>query len=264
MRTSILIAGLVAGIVAVSLFAPTATAQVYTDPVGFVKADTVKNGLTMISVPLDAGDKKLNGVAGCVGDMIKENLLGGPGLGAADVVYKWDPAVQDYKYAFLVKAPGTPYDGKWFDPKAGQPSTLTFDSGEAMWILRRNTGTNPAIITFLGWVPMEATTSVSLIQGLTMFNWPYPTTLKLNDSTLYTVADGGPGLGAADVVYKWDSALQDYSYSFLVDAPGSPFHGKWFDPKKAALSDITFEPGIGFWFLRRPAAACVWPCTRPY
>ncbi len=264
MRTSIAIAGLVAGIVAVSLFAPTAMAQVYTDPVGFVKVDTVQNGLTMISVPLDAADKHLNGAAGCVGDMIKEKLLGGPAPAAADIIYKWDPTIQDYAWAFLVKAAGSPYDGKWFDAKGGQLSGLVFEAGEACWILRRNTGDPLATITFLGWVPMEASTSVGLVQGLTMFDWPYPTTLKINDSTLKDIGQRGPAPAAADIVYKWDSAVQNYVFAFLVGAAGSPYDGKWFDPVGAKLSDITFEPGAGFWYLRRPAATAVWVCARPY
>ncbi len=251
----------VLAIVAVCLVSLTATGQV-----GFVNVKTVRNGLTMISVPLHTRDKNLNGTPGCVGDMIKENLAGGACLGAADVIYWWNPSMKDYEYAFLVKAPGTPYDGRWFDPMAGRLSSLAFDVGQAFWILRRDAGSNPATITFYGWAPAEPTITITFVQGLTMFSYPYPITLALNDSTLKPFCwwcwwDPGP---SGDAVYGWDAAAQDYVYAFFVSAPGSPYDGKWFDPKKGALSDITFEPGVGFWYLHRSAATAIWICERPY
>ena len=110
---------------------------VYTDPVGLVKAFAVEDGFTMISVPLAPADNRLNGEPGCIGDMIKENLLGGPVASAADMVWKWDSATQTYNKAFLISGWGEGYDGKWWDATAGGFSTLTLDVGEAFWILRR-------------------------------------------------------------------------------------------------------------------------------
>jgi len=261
MGTRIAVVVLVLGSVAVCLVSSTATGQA-----GFVNVDTVRNGLTMISVPLHTRDKNLNGTPGCVGDMIKQNLTGGAGFSAADVIYRWDPSIQDYEYAFLVKAPGSPYDGRWFDAKAGHLSSLTFDVGEAFWIFRRDTGSNPATITFFGSAPIEPTISITFVQGLTMFSYPYPITLALNDSTLKPFCWWcwwDPGL-SGDVVYKWDAAAQNYVYAFFVNAPGTPYDGKWFDPVGAKLSDITFEPGVGLWYFKRTAGTAEWICRRPY
>lgn len=264
MRKPNLKTGLVVTLMAVCLVGGTAMAQVYTDPVGFVKVDVVQSGLTMVSVPLEAADKALNGAAGCLGDMIKENLTGGPSPVTADVLWKWDAATQKYETAFLVAAPGSPYDGKWFNPAAGALSTLSFNAGDAMWVDRKAGGAALETITFLGWVPMEATKSVTLVKGLTMFNWPYPTTLGLNASTLASVAQGGPSPITADVVWEWDETAGKYVSAFLVAAPGSPFDGKWFDATAGALSTITFGPGYAFWFDRKPATAATWICNRPY
>ncbi|NQT83593.1 hypothetical protein HQ563_11235 [bacterium] len=242
----------------------TAMAQVYTDPVGFVKVDAVRNGLTMISVPLTAADNALYGAEGCVGDQIKENLTGGAGAAFADVIWKWDLGTQSYVTAFLIADWGAPYDGNWWDEGAGDYSTLTFDAGEACWIMRRDNDPELATITFLGWVPMGETTTLTLVKGLSMFNWPYPTTLALNDSTLGAAGTGGAGAAFADVVWQWEAATQGYTTAFLIDTWGVPYDGQWWDEATGDYSTIQFAPGAGFWYMRRPDASAVWVCTRPY
>jgi len=264
MRTANLKTGFVLTLMAVCLVGGTAMAQVYTDPVGFVKVDVVKNGLTMVSVPLDAADKRLNGDAGCLGDMVKENLTRGPSGAEADEVYKWDAATTTYKAAFYVDAPGTSFDQKWFDPDAGDLSTLAFNAGEALWVSRKNTGDPTELITFLGWVPMEQTKSVTFVKGLTMFGYPFPVTVAVNDTNLNTVATKGPSSAEADSLYFWDAVARTYKQAFLALAPGSPFDNKWFDPDLGDLSTLSFSPGVAMWFNRVPANAITWPVTRPY
>ncbi len=255
---------LVVSFMAVCLLGTAAMAQVYTDPVGFVKSDIVRDGLTMVSVPLQAADTRLNGDPGCVGDMIKENLNGGASPAAADVIWKWDAATQSYEQAFLVYAPGTTFDNTWFNPTAGAPSTATFSAGEAMWIDRKSAGDPVEQITFLGWVPMEGTRSLTFVKGLNMFAYPFPVTMLINDTDLAGSANGGPSSAAADVVWEWDGAAGSYKSAFLVAAPGSPFDGKWFDQTAGAESDITFGPGAAFWFERKPDDPATWAVTRPY
>ena len=256
--------GLVVGIMVGCLLATTAMAQVYTDPVGFVKVDAVQSGLTMISVPLTAADTALNGAEGCVGDMIAENLNGGAGAGSADVLWKWDAGSQSYVTAFLVDGWGQGYDGRWWDEAAGDFSAITFDAGEACWIQRRSSGAALATITFLGWVPMADTTTTTLVKGLTMFNWPYPTSIALNDSGLGAVGTGGAGAGQADVVWKWNADTQAYSTAFLIDGWGAPYDGQWWDEAAGDYTAIGFDPGAGFWYQRRPDTPAVWIVSRPY
>jgi len=259
---------LAVGIVAVAFPGSTAVAQVYTDPVGFVRVNVVTPGLTMISMPFDATPggadmDMLNGPAGCIGHMMREFATPGSSALAADVIWKWDASVQKYAMAFLVKAPGSPYDGKWFDPSTGTLSTMRLNPGEGFWLeIKKVSGV--LTITFLGWVPMEPTRFLTFLKGLNMFGWPYPTTLALNDTFLYELATGGPSPLASDVVYQWDPVAKKYILAFLVDAPGSPFDGKWFDPVAGKLSEITFRPGAAFWFERRAVTPITWPCVRPY
>jgi hypothetical protein len=252
------------GIMAGVFMGTTVMGQVFTDPVGFVKVDAYRNGLTMISVPLDAADNSLNGAEGCVGDMLAENLTGGAGAVSADVIFKWDAATQAYETAFLIDGWGDPFDGRWWDESAGDYSQLTFEAGDTCWLQRRDNAPDVATITFLGWVPMAETTTLTMVKGLTMFNWPYPTTLTLNDSTLGSVGTGGAGAVSADVVFDWDGASQAYSTAFLIDGWGAPFDGNWWDEATSDYSTISFAPGKAFWYLRRPDNSAVWICSRPY
>ena len=269
-------------IMAVGLLTPTAMTQVYTEPVGFVRVDVVRDGLSLISVPLMPGDKALNGVAGCVGDMIKENLTGGGAEIASDRILKWDRGAEDYVRAFLVETGGAlpDLDGKWIDPTLltlPDPldwlSDMTLDTGEAFWLERKGEGEPTEEIVFLGWVNTSATTSLTLGKGLSMFSWPYPTTLALNDSTLGLVAMGSGAEISADRVLQWDPALGDYVRAFLVDTGGAlpDLDGKWIDPTLLTLpdpndwvSDMAFAPGVGCWFDRKPDDAISWVTERPF
>lgn len=264
MRTLKMKICVVVTLMAVCLLGGTAMAQVYTDPVGFVKVDVYRNGLTMVSVPLQAADPQLNGEPGCIGDMIKENLTGGPSGGEADEIYRWDPNTQSYKSAFYVDFPGTTFDKKWFDPDAGDLSDMAFNAGDAMWISRKTVTPDNVTITFLGWVPMEGTRSVTFQKGLNMFAYPFPVSVDLNATNLNEAATGGPSAGEADTVYAWDPVNGTYATAFLVDFPGSPFHDQWFDPDTGALTTFAFQPGVAAWFSRYPANPITWVVSRPY
>jgi len=240
---------------------------VYTDPVGFVTVEAVRDGLTMISVlllwdpPAAPLDNMLNGP---IGDMIGENLSGGTGGMTGAAIWRWNPLVQNYnETAFLIDG-WPPHDGNWYDEWAGDFSAMTFDLGEGCWVRRTHWGPDMATIIFLGWVPTAGTIPLTLGKGLTMFNWPYPTRLALNDSSLRGVGHGGASPTGADIVRKWDPVAKTYKMAFLVDLPGHAFHGKWFDPDAGNLSDIEFIPGTAMWYDRKPDDAAVWVCTRPY
>jgi hypothetical protein len=232
--------------------------------VGFVKVDLYKNGLTMISVPLTAADNRLNGDPGCIGDMIAEACIGGMDGGQADVIWKWDAASEAYTTPWLIDGWGGEYDGRWWDDNLGDYSNMMFDAGEACWVMRRDTGADVTTVTFLGWVPMADITTLTFVKGLTMFNWPYPTALVLNDSTLYQTALGGNDGGQADVVWEWDPVGKTYTTGWLIDGWGAPYDGKWWDDIAGDYSAIEFGPGKAFWFMRRPDEPCVWQCSRPY
>ena len=113
------------------------SAGIYTKTVGLVQVEALRGALTMISVPVAAADNRLNGEPGCIGDMIKENLVGGTHPSVADLIWKWDAAKGSYISAFLADGMGEAYDGKWFDPDVGGLSTMTLNAGEAFWLQRQ-------------------------------------------------------------------------------------------------------------------------------
>jgi hypothetical protein len=261
MRTANLKIGLVVTLMAVCLIGGTAMAQVYTDPVGFVKVDVVRGGLTMLSVPLQAADTALNGDPGCVGDMIKENLTGGTNPAAADNIYVWDAATQKYESYWLLDLPaGGTYDLHWM--LGGVPTDHVLNAGDALWIERKTAGDPAETITFLGWVPMDLTKSVTFVNGLTMFAWPFPTTLAVNDSTLNGVATGGTNPAASDNLYDWNATTGSYTSAWLLNLPGNPNDGKWLTG--ATPTTMTFAPGAAFWFERKGLNPITWVCNRPY
>ncbi len=249
---------------AVWSLAATAGAQAYTDPVGFVKVEAVRDGLIMISMPFEPADGRLNGDVGCVGDMIGEPLTGGAAGGTADVLWKWDASTQSYKVAFKVLGWGPEYDGKWWDEQTGDFSTMAFHVGEACWIQRRGTGPDVVTIVFLGWAPMAEATTLTFVQGLTMFGWPYPVSVRLNDTALGRCGAGGAGAGVADVVFEWDPHRGIYASAFLIAGWGTAFDGKWWDEATGEFSGITLEPGEAMWYLHRPAFPAVCVIHRPY
>ncbi len=127
----------VAGEDVVSRFYRVESAGVQTQIVALAKVFAVREGFTMVSVPLAAADNRLNGESGCIGDMIKKNLRGGPDASSANTIWKWDPLAQEYTSAFLVAGLGEGYDGRWWDPATNDLSTMTLDIGEVFWIGRK-------------------------------------------------------------------------------------------------------------------------------
>ncbi len=246
-----------ASALAVSMLGAKVTAQG-----GFVRVEVYRDALTMVSVPLHVTDSALNGDADCVGNMMAEVLAGGPGAVTADVIWKWDAASQRYQMAFLIDAWGPPYDGRWWDEAANDYSTMTLDVGDACWIQRRSHGEAVEKITFLGWAPVEEMKTVTFVNGLTMFNYPYPVRMALSESTLGAVAVCGGGAATSDVVWEWLSLERRYRTAFCGDWWPGP--AGWIDPETGELSTMEFAPGKAFWYQRRPVNPAVWKVHRPY
>jgi len=113
------------------------SAGIYSDPVGFIRVFAVDAGFTLLSVPLAPVDGRLNGEAGCIGDMLKEVMTGGASSVEADLIFKWNANTQTYRTAHILAGVGSGLEGKWWDEQTGTLSTMTLDVGEGFWVLRR-------------------------------------------------------------------------------------------------------------------------------
>jgi hypothetical protein len=246
-----------------------------TNPVGFVKVTAHKYWRTMMSVPLlpdrpgtppdmRLADPTLPYTAGNlhVGFTIAEPLPAS--TSAIDIIIKWNPGRQAYEIATLYEFS---FVRVWWDHDNGVPSGMELRLGDGFWLDRGPEDPADATIVFLGWVPTEASRSVDLVKGLTMFNCPYPTELKLNDPacTLKDVGCRGTHAGAADVVYEWHPDSSVYTSAFLLGGTGLPPHleGKWWDDATGTESDLGFKPGGAMWYLRR-SATVTWNCAMLY
>jgi hypothetical protein len=242
-----------------------------TYPVGFVQVEVYPYGFTpttygmnMISVPLLSDrpgppppDMDLVDPVTLtnkrVGNMIAKDLPEG------SLIVRWDPDRKRYDGARLYDVP----PNVWVP--FSETFDVSFDLGEGFWLFLESSPSIPTIV-FLGWVPTADSIPVTFRKGLTMFNWPYPTTLDLNDSTLKDVGQRALSAPEADVVYKWDHLTSSYTSAFLLGGIGLPpaLEGKWWDTRAEKESEIDFKPGGAMWYLRRPATSAVWVCTRPY
>jgi hypothetical protein len=242
----------------------TVSAEVYSNEVGFIKAETKDNGATLVSVPLvllgDSPYYGLNNEAGTapgeIGLMLEADLVGGTTFATADKVMYFTGT--GYRTAWLYYNsgnPSDPYNGLWLEGL--NVSDLTLEPEVGFWILRANSS-DPDTVTFLGEVRTDPLVQITFNTGWTMFSWPYPTSQDIQTSTLY--ADGaypGTTFGTADRVGAY-SVATGYEWCWLYT------DGNWYTD--LVLATLTIEPHRGYWYYRQPAAggSFTWDCAKPY
>jgi hypothetical protein len=240
------------------------SAQVYSNEVGFIKADTVGGGVTLVSVPLTLlGDNPHYGLnnatldgPGEIGQMLAADLVGGTTFPDADKVMYFDGT--DYRTAWLYYNSGNPSDpnnNMWFEGLTA--SDLTIEPDQGFWIMRVTAG-DPDDVTFLGEVRTDDPVPVTFTTGWRMFSWPYPTDHDLQSSTL--AADGAYPAGTfedADRIGSYDPVTGYHWHWLYTD-------GHWYEG--LVLSTLVLDPGAGYWYYRQAAAGgpFVWNCVKPY
>jgi hypothetical protein len=246
----------------VILFVPGSSpvsAEVYSNEVGFIKVDTVDNGVVLASVPLvllgDSPYYGLNNQAltgpGPVGLMLSADLVGSTQFATADRVMTYDFG---YRTAWLYHNPGSPNDNMWIE--GVNPTTLTLQPHQGFWIVRTHSS-NPDTVTFVGGVRTDATVDITISAGFNMIGWPYPTEHDLQTSTLD--ADGAYGSGS----FATADRIGDY-----VPGVGYEWHwlhssGTWV--KGVTPSTLKLEPERGYWYFRQvPQGSFTWHCAKPY
>ncbi len=240
------------------------SAEVYSNEVGFIKADTVDGGVTLASVPLvllgDDPHYGLNNATldgpGEIGLMLAADLVGGTAFPDADKVMYFNGT--GYRTAWLYYNsgnPSDPYNNMWFEGLS--VSDLTLEPDQGFWIVRANTS-DPDDVTFLGEVRTDDPVQLTFNTGWRMFSWPYPTDHDLQTSTLYT--DGAyPAADSedADRIGSYDPVM-GYEWHWLYT------DGSWYTG--LVLSTLVLEPNNGYWYYRQAAAGgpFTWNCAKPY
>jgi hypothetical protein len=246
----------------VVLFAPgpsPVSADVFSNEVGFIKVDTVDNGVVLASVPLillgDSPYYGLNNAAlnapGPIGLMLSADLVGGTTFATSDRVMCYSGG---YRTAWLYHNPGNPSDNMWIE--GVNPSTLTLQPHQGFWIVRVHSG-SPDTVTFLGGVRTDALVNITFNAGFNMIGWPYPTEHDLQTSTLD--ADGAYGAGS----FATADRIGDYVVGVGYEWHWLHTSGVWV--KGVSPSTLKLEPEKGYWYYRQPAqGSFTWHCAKPY
>ncbi|MBN1918305.1 MAG: hypothetical protein JW889_10370 [Verrucomicrobia bacterium] len=266
-QTGAILAALLALPALLVLVAPgpnTVSAAVYSNEVGFIKAETKDNGATLVSVPLTLlgespyyglNNETLDGPAP-IGEMLAADLVGATTFPNADKVMYFDGT--NYRTAWLYYNSGNPddpYNNLWLEGLA--VSDLTLEPENGFWVVRAN-ASDPDTVTFLGEVRSDPSVEVTFGIGWRTFSWPYPTTESIQTSSLF--ADGaypGATFNDADRVGAY-SVATGYEWSWLYT------DGTWYTG--ANPSTLTLDPQRGYWYYRQAAAGgpFTWTCTKPY
>jgi len=129
-----------------------------------------------------------------------------------DYVYRWDPSYGIYEYSYYYQGYGWVGDfntvdnvhGYWFHSTADNVFDMHVDDG------------------------CSSTTSINIMEGWNLLSWPKKESISLNDAC----ADIS---GHVDYVYRWNSFLEEYEYSY-------------YDVEYGWVGDFNFfDPGYGYW-----------------
>ena len=224
------------------------SAQVYSQNiVGYKTADLAAGNFNMYAVPftgVGGGGFQLNSSA------FSGDSFGAGGLGAADWVMLWVPAIFDYEVYYKYDE-----DGLWYAVKGDNLFEENYPDGlpvgTAFWYQSR--GTSDGNITIAGEVPTASTLSATVTcRNFNTLAYPYPVNFFLNDNTQVDWSDayGAGGLGAADWVMLWVPAIFDYEVYYKYDEDGL-----WYAVKGDNLFEVNYPDGLpvgtAFWYQSR-------------
>jgi hypothetical protein len=263
---------------------PTATASAaYSDPVGFVKIDVLKDKFNQISIPMAVDDMRLNDEddsATSVGDMLSSGLLGAGNPAVCPTIWQFDPSTGFYTIALYFDSGGSypTLDGRWLN-NSYVPSTMSLAGGDGYFLQRAaDAGPSTQQPVILGDVEVADTVSIAIAGDggtaakFTMIGYPYPVDMGVNDAGFITEADGGFGgfPGTSDEIYKWDpnaaGGTGGFEVILLFQSGGSypTLDGKWLD-NTYNPSTMVMAPGEGFFYARyKTQSGFTWDVARPF
>ena len=229
----------------------TAAPNTSSEPVGVLHVEVPTNSSVLIALPFHPFD-------GDIQALIGDQLTGKTNELNADLIQKWDVVLQQYTNAYLAGETGGSQDGIWFsDFATWTTSTLSFAIGDGFFVASRQSVTQHLYLA--GEVPLNATNTVSLSSGLSLFGYPFIATLPLNSSDL--LSDGAIGASVQTNADQVTDTLNSDIYWLLNDS-GSPHHLKWL--LGTNLSNFALKPGEGYWYQHQGTNALSWSEARPY
>jgi hypothetical protein len=192
--------------------------------------------------------------------MLTGQLTGASSQDAADSVHIWDTSRQAFTNAYKAAGTGDPArDGAWFtDFNTWTPAEFTFGPGSAVWL--QNAQSQPQNVYLTGQVVSTATNETTLVQGLSLFGYPFTGTRRLNATRL--AADGAHGATTPEAADRV-AAVTGSDQPWLLDDPASADHRKWLD-LTAVPTDFDLLCGAGYWYWRVPSEPLHWMEPRPY
>ena len=258
-KTTIVVAMLLIVALVTPVFAAT-----YSNPVGFVKLDLLKNKFTMVKVPMVA-DMRLNeDEAGtCVGEMLADALYGGSSSGNSSQINIFDAVGKGFTTVWLYDDTYPAYVGKWIEGSGVSARSLSDTQG---YYIKRfaDAGPDTAQAVILGDVETADTKALLILDGFNMLCFPYPVDVGVNDGDMPTLAEGawgGTSSGASDQINTFDGV--GFTTHWLFNGGVPAYDGKYI--QGSGPSTYVIGAGEGFYYRRLPGQGeFTWTVERPY
>ena len=213
-------------------------------PAGYMRIEVGSNSSVLVAMPFEPFEGTLGGV-------FSNQLKGAATEEAADRVMQWDNQCQCYRISFKADNTGdSGKDGRWFESGTNWVgSTQSLNRGSAFWVENRH---EAQAIVLGGSLAVEGTQTMSLLQGLNVFGYPYAARKDLNESGLTeSGAYGSTNEGSADQVITALGVTNWLMETEWVTGTG-------------AVSETIFGLSDGYWYRRQPSETLEWLIERPY
>ena len=135
------------------------------------------------------------------------------------------------------------------------PATNQIVPGMGFWIRSHQASNQTAAV--IGEVLTDATVTNSVVHGLQLLAYPYPTPFAIGDLAISNSATRGEAPDSADTLYLWDRASQSFkTYYYYTD-------GSLIDYSTGNPATNTLSPGEAFWY-RHVGVGFSWVEAKPY
>jgi hypothetical protein len=190
--------------------------------------------------------------------LIGTQVTGGQSYSASDTLWKYTAGIATISW--LVSGTNSTYDGHWM--QSNSYSTVTIGSDEG-WYLNIRAGHPATCISLMG----EVSTTGRLIvvsTGMNMVGTCFPVQVPIDSSNIYASGiTGGPNLSSADQVWTYNTTVEGFDCSWVVDNVNPSINGKAYTGNHPTT--MKFTPGKGYWIQVQPNHnGFIWSYPKPY